>query len=229
MVVLGLVPEAQLSRVRGEASAADPEVMTRSASELQVKRELSTHLGPATREVLAALESETFQHFLEKVTGVSDLQPDASHEFAGLHETPAGGFTLVHRDFRRHPVTKLHHRVNVLLYLNENWREEWGGCLELWPGDMKSLGRRVLPEGGTMVIWETHDRTLHGLPDPVAHPDGLSRLALASYWYTTEPRQQRVKRHDPIFARRPQDNWRVGRRKPRDVARDLLARKRRTF
>jgi len=32
---------------------------------------------------------------------------------------------------------------------------------------MSAIGRRIFPRYNTMVLWETHGGTLHGLPDPV--------------------------------------------------------------
>ena len=61
-------------------------------------------------------------------------------EGGGLHQSPAGGFLNIHADFTVHP----HHRnwqrrANLLLYLNDDWKPEYGGDLELWTKDMKHL------------------------------------------------------------------------------------------
>ena len=29
---------------------------------------------------------------------------------------------------------KLNRRINILIYLNKNWKEEWGGHHEIWTG-----------------------------------------------------------------------------------------------
>lgn len=222
VVVRDLVDPAVLDSVRSECSRVDESHMMRTAGRNQVKQEVSSGLGPATTALLETLESPAFADLLTAVTGIEDLQPDPSHVYAGVHETSRGGFTLIHRDFRRHPVTELRHRVNVLLYLNKRWEQDWGGGLELWPSDMNAVGRRIPPVGNTLVFWETHDQTLHGLPEPVACPEGMSRLSLASYWYTEARRAEPVPRRRPVFARRPQDGWRVGRRPPLQVLRERI-------
>jgi hypothetical protein len=38
----------------------------------------------------------------------------------------------VHVDYNFHPQTKLHRRMNLLLYLNKDWKPEYEGYLELW-------------------------------------------------------------------------------------------------
>ena len=97
---------------------------------------------------------------------------------------PPGGYTKIHRDFEMHPDTGLFHRVNLLVYLNRDWPDSYGGSLELWPSDMSKVGRCVFPRFNTMILWETHGGTLHGLPDPVRCPPNRMRLSVASYYYT---------------------------------------------
>ena len=228
-VIHGLIPVSLIAAAAGECTEVGDRLLMTTAGRNQVKQEAAEGLGPVTTRLLAELEGEAFREFLETVTGVPGLQPDPSRALAGMHRTPVGGFTLVHRDFRRHPTTNLHHRVNVLLYLNQEWQDDWGGFLELWPSDMKQVGRRIPPQGNTIVLWETHDQTLHGLPDPVACPPTMSRLSLASYWYSASSREASVKLRRPVFARRPQDDWRIGRRPAREFIRDLVAPRRSYF
>jgi hypothetical protein len=128
---------------------------------------------------------------------------------------------MVHRDFRAHSKTGLNHRVNVLLYLNRVWPLEYGGGLELWPPDMRAVAKVIQPVANTLVIFETHDQTLHGFPDPVACPEGDARLSLACYFYTSAVRAQPVPLRRPIWARRPQDGFFVGRRGPASVLGDF--------
>jgi len=228
-VVQNLIPHSLIAAAAEECAEVGDRLLLTTAGRNQIKQEAASGLGPVTTRLLAELEGPVFQEFLETVTGVRGLQPDPTHALAGMHRTPVGGFTLVHRDFRRHPITNLHHRVNVLLYLNPEWHHDWGGFLELWPPDMKQVGRRIAPRGNTIVLWETHDQTLHGLPDPVACPSQMSRLSLASYWYSPTSREAPVKLRRPVFARRPQDKWRIGRRPARHFIRDLVAPRRSYF
>lgn len=221
LVLHDLFPPDLLREAKRECLGVSGERMFRSTDWRHVKEESPAPAGPATETVLRALERDDVVAFLSALTGIPDLVADPTRLAAGVHRTPPGGFTLVHRDFRRHAHTRLHHRVNVLLYLNEGWREEFGGHLELWPGDMAGPPARIAPQANTLVVWETHDQTPHGLPEPVACPPDDARVALASYYYTRAPRAERVKRRGPTYVRRPGDPWLVGHRTPTDVARSL--------
>lgn len=202
-------PEKLLDMVAAESAAIEETRLTTTNTDRLVKQERSEGLGPATQHLLALVDSARFREFISAVTGVQNLLSDPTHKFAGVHRTPAGGFTKIHRDFEVHPTTGLFHRVNLLIYLNREWPETYGGSLELWHSDMSALGRRIFPRFNTMILWETHGATLHGLPDPVTCPPDRMRLSIASYYYTTErrplaPGERRV----GYWAARPgEDQW----------------------
>ena len=125
--------------------------------------------------------------FLEELTGVSGLIPDPTHYWAGLHVNPPGAFQAIHRDFRVHPITGLFHRVNILIYLNSNWKSEYGGELELWKSDKSACGQQVAPVAGKSVIFEAGPLAFHGIPEPINCPTGRARLSLAAIYYTVDP------------------------------------------
>lgn len=204
IVVEDAFPEALLDAVAIECASLDQARLIASNDDRQIKQEASDGLGPATRHLLDMVESESFRAFVSRVTGVDDLLPDPTHKFAGAHRTPRGGFTKIHRDFEVHPTSRLYHRVNLLIYLNRDWPESYGGSLELWPTDMSAIGRRIFPRYNTMVLWETHSATLHGLPDPVNCPPDRMRLSIACYYYTKTPRAvARGERRIRYWAARP--------------------------
>ena len=143
--------------------------------------------GPTLQSLLAELNSPRFVQFLSDLTGLDDLFADDSLEGGGLHQSTTGGFLNIHADFTVHP----HHRswqrrVNLLLYLNENWRPEYGGDLELWSKDMKRCEERVAPIGNRAVIFTTDFDSFHGHPEPMTCPPDMARRSLALYYFTIE-------------------------------------------
>ena len=75
-------------------------------------------------------------------------------------------------------------RVNLLLYLNKNWLDSYGGCLELWDKEMTKCVKKIKPEFNTMVIFNTNDFSNHGHPDPLNCPINLSRKSIATYYFS---------------------------------------------
>jgi len=145
--------------------------------------------SPPLQGLLEVLQGPRFVQFLTKLTGIDDLQKDDSLAGGGLHYSAAGGFLNIHADFTVHPHRRSwRRRVNLLLYLNEDWRPEFGGDLELWSTDMKRCERRVAPIGNRAVIFTTNADSFHGHPEPMRCPPGVARQSLALYYFTAEDR-----------------------------------------
>ena len=90
----------------------------------------------------------------------------------------------MHADFNHHKPMNLERRVNVLIYLNKGWREEYGGQLELWDREMTKCVHSIVPSFNRCVIFNTTGESMHGNPEPVNHPDGMPRRSIALYYYT---------------------------------------------
>jgi|SRR5271166_2583965 len=146
-----------------------------------------TTWGPTLREILVKLQSPEFVGFLSELTGIANLLKDDSLQGGGLHQSLAGGYLNVHADFTVHPRHRdWRRRVNLLLYLNEEWPAEFGGDLELWSTDMARCERKVAPLKNRVVIFTTDSDSFHGHPDPLNCPEGMARRSLALYYFTVE-------------------------------------------
>lgn len=128
----------------------------------------------------------TFLRLLEGLTGISKLIPDPYLKGGGLHLSGPGGVLAPHTDFHLYEPLALYRRINVLLYLNDDWEESYGGCLEL--GNPAKPGKIVVPQWGTMMIFTTDNHSIHGFPKPIA--DGHWRKSIALYYYTAEETKQ---------------------------------------
>ena len=152
-------------------------------------------LGLAKREcfppelgaVADELNSPQFVNWLSRLTGIPGLVADPMLEGGGLHQSGRGGFLNVHTDFSNHHYHKhWRRRVNLILYLNPNWRDEWGGAIELWDSAMHHCVAKYPPLLNQALIFNTDDRSFHGFPEPLQCPEGASRKSLALYYYTVE-------------------------------------------
>lgn len=157
---------------------------------------------PLTKEFSKELNSNDFCRFLENLTGIKNIESDPYLEGGGPHEIKRGGFLKMHVDFNIHPVTNLDRRLNVLIYLNENWKEEYKGQLDLWDTEMGALKTSIMPIMNRMVIFSTTKTSWHGHPDPLNCPDNISRKSLAFYYYTKPDPTIRRKGHSTIYKQR---------------------------
>ena len=149
-----------------------------------ISRELA--VDPAFRRLYWELNSGPFVRFLQRLTGLGRLLPDPYLLGAGLHQTQKGGFLKVHADFSRHPDLQLQRKLNVLIYFNQDWQDEYGGELELWSEDMGQCEQRVVPAGGRCVIFNTTSTSFHGHPQPLTCPPQVTRKSVALYYYRNE-------------------------------------------
>jgi Rps23 Pro-64 3,4-dihydroxylase Tpa1-like proline 4-hydroxylase len=161
-------------------------------------------MGESTRQLLAEFNSARFIEFLERLTGIEGLVPDPHFVGGGLHQIERGGHLKVHADFNRHPHTGLERRLNVLLYLNRDWKPEYGGALELWSRDMSRSEVQALPLFNRCVVFSTTDTSFHGHPEPLNCPEGRTRKSIALYYYTKDrPAEEDSGAHNTLFQARP--------------------------
>ena len=96
-----------------------------------------------------------------------------------------GGHLAIHADFNPHVKLKLRRRLNLLIYLNEDWEERFGGDLELWDKKMEKCEVKISPIFNRAVLFNTDSDTFHGNPEPLDCPPKRSRRSLGFYYYTT--------------------------------------------
>ncbi len=165
--------------------APDPDSQTFDRDQERYKTSFNPDFLPGQlRSFFYAMNSQPFIAFLENMTGVKGLIPDPYYLGGGFHETRQGGHLSVHADFNLHPKLRLERRLNLLIYLNKGWEEDYGGALELWDVEMKSCVRKVAPEFNRCVVFSTNATSFHGHPEPVNHPQGKPRRSIALYYYT---------------------------------------------
>ena len=158
----------------------------------------------AVRNLLAELNGEPFLAFLSEMTGITGLISDPYYNGGGLHETLAGGHLSVHADFNIHGTMQVERRLNLLVYLNDDWEADFGGELELWDRDMTRAEVRVAPLLGRAVVFSTTLESYHGQPDPVRCPPDRSRRSIATYYYTALPAQSDLPARTTTFQNRPE-------------------------
>jgi len=163
--------------------------------------------GPKTKNLMHFLNSEPFLNFVKELTNIDEtLFGDPYFSGAGLHETKKGGLLKVHADFNKHPINGLDRRVNIIVYLNKDWKDEYGGHFELWDEDLNGCVDKVAPNFNTIAMFSTTSVSYHGLPNPLTCPEDRSRKSLALYYYSYgRPENEAIAfkdGHNSIFVKR---------------------------
>ena len=189
IVVDNILPEALIQKVLAdfpaERNASD--VMFNIGYGGEHKRQiLPEDCSAFSRELFHFFNSKPILDFLEGLTGIEGLLPDPHFAGGGYHETSRGGKLGVHADFRINETLHVQRRLNLLIYLNPEWQDDWMGQLELWTRDMKTCVAKVSPILNRCVVFSTEADTWHGHPDPLRCPPDRARQSLALYYYTVE-------------------------------------------
>jgi len=174
----------------------------------KVQIEDSSLFPDPVKRLHEALASSALLSDLSYITGISRLLADPELRGGGIHVTGPGGRLDVHVDFNYFEDLKLHRRVNLLLYLNPIWNEQWGGQLQLWDSEVKRCRHEFAPLLNRCVIFETSNKSFHGVR-PVTREAPIARHSFAAYYYTVEaPADWKGTVHSTIFRARPEERMR---------------------
>ena len=207
-------PVAEMCIAEFDRSRNDEQVTFNRAQERLKRQYKPDELSQNVRNLFYSFNSRPFIRVLENITGIKGLIPDPYFLGGGFHEISNGGHLSVHADFNHHKMMNLERRINVLIYLNRDWRDEYGGQLELWDNDMKAAVVSVVPVLNRCVIFNTTSHSNHGNPHPVAHPDDVSRKSIALYYYTstwTEEKRSHTTQFRPRKGTGDAPDWSVRR------------------
>ena len=158
---------------------------------------------PGFTQLRSVFMSPEFNKALSKITGIDGLFTVEDGLGAGVHHSVNGGYLDIHIDFNIHHIRNIHRRVNLLIYLNKDWKESFGGMLELWNADVSKLEKSYLPSFNRCVIFETNEISYHGF-NKMTLPEGLGRKSIYGYFYT-DLREDAKGYHDTIFKARPEE------------------------
>ena len=135
---------------------------------------------PLTYKVFTNLLSVDFISKLSDITGVTPLYPDIGLHGGGWHMHGQSGRLAVHLDYSIHPKLDLQRKLNLILYLEEDYDPAWGGSLQFWSHDEKKKKpkdkvREIEPIFNRAVLFDTTQNSWHGFPEPIHPPAGKMR------------------------------------------------------
>jgi hypothetical protein len=122
----------------------------------------------------------------------------------------------MHLDYEKHPYLNKERRLNIILYLSKDWKEEWNGHTELWDKDISKCVVKSNVQFNTAIIFKTNEESWHGIPEKILCPEGVLRKTFAYYYISPlESKATNEKfgndgtgfRTKAYFTKRPDDNY----------------------
>jgi Rps23 Pro-64 3,4-dihydroxylase Tpa1-like proline 4-hydroxylase len=154
-------------------------------------------------QLYTAISNQNVTTLIETITGIGGLQTISDRYGFGLHQGGTDSFLDIHIDYNLHPTEKKLRRLNLILFLNEQWKDNWGGALEFWNKDVSACIQKILPLFNRCVLFECHDYSFHGY-SRITCPADVTRKSFYQYYFS-EP-QKGILFHDTVFKAKPDES-----------------------
>jgi hypothetical protein len=164
-------------------------------------------LGPGYVALDALIQSTPFLEWLGAITDIPGLLYDPAYFGGGTHENRHQATLDPHIDFNYHPSERWHRRINLIVYLNPDWRESWGGSLELFRNPYNDVRPdvSVVPLFNRCVVFETTEHSWHAF-NTIFLPEAFrerTRKSIALYFYSKHrPPEQTAGKHTTHYVKR---------------------------
>jgi len=160
-------------------------------------------------ELFDELGSEEFVNLLSKITGIKGVFLDKTLDASGLFQVFNGGRCSMHTDFNSHTIEKKWRRVlNILIYFNKDWLDEYNGQLEFWDENLKHKVKSISPIFNRCLIFRTDKKSYHGYPEKINIPSKMSRKSLAAWYFVEEDKELEL--YPTKYRPRPNDSFFYG-------------------
>ena len=158
-----------------------------------------------TYKVFSYLNSNEFVEIISSTLFAEELPlfSDPGLNGGGWHIHKKGGKLNTHLDYSLHPKLGMQRKINIIIYLNSDWKNSWGGHLGLWGNESDSkpgkLEKQIVPVFNRAAIFDTTCNSWHGLPEPLTCPSNQYRKSMAVY-YLAKPAADIDPRGKALFA-----------------------------
>ncbi|MEO6540557.1 MAG: 2OG-Fe(II) oxygenase, partial [Ferruginibacter sp.] len=148
------------------------------------------------------IHSPLITEWISNITGLKNLSTIDDRLGAGLHQGGNNSFLDIHIDYNIHPIKKKQRKLNLLIFFNKEWDENWGGMLELW--NKTSCFTKILPSFNRMVLFECNEISYHGY-SRISCLESITRKSYYHYFF--QPIADGLTFHDTIFLSKASDSF----------------------
>lgn len=161
-----------------------------STDRMMLKRSIKEHkhvaaqmneYDPLLEEAVYAFQDSRVVDLVARITGLKALEPDVELYAGGISLMGKGGYLRPHLD-NSHDGKQARYRVlNLLYYVTPDWREEYGGSLQLWDHGPHITPRTIPSRFNRLVFMITDQSSWHSVNE-ILH-DG-HRCCVSNYYFS---------------------------------------------
>jgi hypothetical protein len=135
------------------------------------------------KNIFYILSTNQMVNIFSRITDIEELEYDPTLYGSSIQSTPKYGRLNIHLDYEKHPlIENKERRLNIILYLNKTWKDEWKGDTELWDDNMTKCVVSQKIKYNSAILFETNNTSWHGVPEKLLCPDNESRKTIAYYY-----------------------------------------------
>jgi Rps23 Pro-64 3,4-dihydroxylase Tpa1-like proline 4-hydroxylase len=132
-------------------------------------------------EAVYAFQDPRVVALISAMTGLSNLEADVDLYAGGISAMSKGAYLRPHLDNSHDKDRDRYRVVNLLYYVTPDWREEFGGSLQLWDNGPTGKPRTFPSLFNSLVIMATGEKSWHSVNE-VRH-DG-TRCCVSNYYFS---------------------------------------------
>lgn len=153
-------------------------------------------------EIIFAFQDNRVVEVVGEICNIKNLIPDENLYAGGISMMGNKQFLNPHLDNSHNKDRNLWRVLNLLYYVTPDWKEEYGGNLELWPSGLNENQITIHSKFNRLAVMTTHNNSLHSV-SPVVFDS--YRRCVSNYYFAAKPLLETDSFHVTSFRGRPEN------------------------
>lgn len=176
-----ILPTELAQHIHDAFPASDRMILKKSIKENKHIAAQMDAFDPILEECVYAFQDPRVVELVAQITGLTTLEPDSNLYAGGISAMQKGAYLRPHLD-NSHDKNRDRYRVlNLLYYVTPEWREEYGGCLQLWDRGPEEAPRTIPSHFNSLAIMLTNKGSWHSVNEVRHHG---RRCCVSNYYFS---------------------------------------------